>query len=473
MTPVTENTSVRLPLSQEAERIIAILRSAGHDAWLVGGAVRDLLCGERPQDEDVATAARPEQIRSALEGLGGRFIDRGGEKYGTVVLVLNGREFEVTTFRADGDYSDGRRPDTVAFGGSIDEDLRRRDFTINAMAYAPGEGLRDPFGGEKDLRAGRIRAVGDPEARLREDPLRMLRGVRFAIVRGAAVEAQTLAAIVQNAALLDRVSRERVGQELQKLVNAPHITDTALLHRSGLLGVISPAAERMFSCPQNTPWHCMDVGMHTCAVIERCRSPRVRLAALLHDTGKPLTKTVNARGYDSFPGHAAVSKAIAEDFLRGLRFSRSDTAYIAALVEQHDALNEVGAVKNPAKQFHSFLIQQQRMPDEFFRDLMELKWADFAGQAPAHPRRAEKEAGLHWLDRAFRAVLDGGLPRRVSNLAIGGGELMNLGITGRDIPPVQRELLRAVLEEPSRNTRGELLRRAEALAPSKGGKAPG
>ncbi len=323
---------IRLTIPRKAAQILRRLTDAGYEACVVGGCVRDSLLGRTPGDWDITTSALPSEVKAVFP----RTIDTGIE-HGTVTVRLGGESFEVTTFRVDGKYSDSRHPDSVSFTPSLSEDLRRRDFTVNAMAYHPEKGLVDLFGGLDDLKNGIIRAVGDPYERFDEDALRILRAVRFAAQLGFTIEPETLKAVSHFAPRLSLVSRERIQTELTKLLVSDHPDRFRLLYETGITAAHFPLFDQMMALPQNSPFHCLSVGEHTLAVLCAAEPDSIlRLTALLHDTGKVAAHTVDETGRDHFKGHNLISTEIAERFLKELRYDNRTVDLVTKLCRIHD-----------------------------------------------------------------------------------------------------------------------------------------
>ena len=314
-----------------AREALERLEQAGFEAWFVGGCVRDSLLGLAPGDWDVATSALPEETAACFAGL--PQVD-AGKKHGTVAVVLSGQLVEITTYRVDGAYSDSRHPDGVAFSPRLEDDLSRRDFTVNAMAWHPRRGLVDPFGGREDLSRRMLRCVGDPRRRFGEDALRVLRCLRFASQLGFSIQRETDRALWEFEGPLLTLSAERVREELTKLLcgeNAPQV----LREYSGVFFPLLPELEPMCGCTQETPYHCYTVWEHTLHVVEKApRTPTLRWAALLHDSGKPPAKFFEA-GVAHFYGHAKLSAQRAESLLARLRFSTRDRERVVSLVAAH------------------------------------------------------------------------------------------------------------------------------------------
>ena len=324
---------MKIQIPEKANEIITTLTAAGYEAYVVGGCVRDAILGREAADWDITTNARPEQVKALFP----RTVDTGLQ-HGTVT-VLNGKEgFEVTTYRIDGEYLDGRHPEQVLFTPNLLEDLKRRDFTINAMAYNEKEGLVDAFGGIGDLERGQIRCVGDPRERFTEDALRILRAVRFSAQLDFEIEAETKAALAEFAPRLTKVSAERIQVELMKLLTSDHPEVFRVVWETGITAVILPEFDACMETPQHNPHHCWNVGEHilrTLTGVEKDKA--LRWAALLHDMGKPATRTTDEQGIDHFHGHAKLGAEMANGILRRLKFDNDTRKRVVRLVEFHDA----------------------------------------------------------------------------------------------------------------------------------------
>ena len=307
------------------------LEESGFAAYVVGGCVRDHLLGLTPSDYDMCTAALPEQTEAIFAD---HRLVLAGKKHGTVGVVTEDGVIEITTFRTEGDYRDNRHPEWVAFVPDIEQDLARRDFTVNAMAYSPVRGYADPFGGQKDLEQKILRAVGDPQRRFREDSLRILRGVRFAVRYGLTPEQQTLDAMISLRYLMDNLARERVFDELCKLL--PLVSADDLIRFAPLLAAVIPEVETCIGFQQHNPHHTHDVYGHTAQVVEGVPKDLVlRWAALLHDVGKPRTFSLDETGRGHFYGHAKESAVLADAILRRLKSPTPLREQVVLLIEQH------------------------------------------------------------------------------------------------------------------------------------------
>ena len=436
---------IRLPA--HAARAIEQLEGAGFETWAVGGCVRDSLRGAAPHDWDLCTAARPEQMKAVFAG---ERVLETGLKHGTLTLLTDGGPLEITTFRADGGYSDGRHPDAVRFVGSVEDDLARRDFTVGAMAWHPARGLCDPYGGLDDLQDGILRAVGDPDARFTEDGLRILRAVRFASQLGFAVEPQTAAAMRRQVGRLNCVAAERVREELTRML-CGRFVQRALLSYRDVLAAVLPELVPMFDCAQQNPHHLYDVWEHSVRAVGQMPAvPALRWAMLLRDCGKPACKTIDEKGVGHFYGHPKVSREIAERIVQRLRFSGAESARILLLVEQHDRpLGE-----------NDKLVRRRlsQIGEARFRDLLAIKKGDAVGQG-THP---EDVAWLYGMEQCLDRVLAADACFSLRQLAVNGDDMLALGLSGPAVGAMLHDLLRAVIDEQADNTRGALLALARA-----------
>lgn len=436
---------MRLP--EHAARAIARLEAAGFEAWAVGGCVRDSLRGAAPHDWDLCTAARPEQMQAVFAG---ERVLETGLKHGTLTLLTDGGPLEITTFRTDGGYSDGRHPDGVRFVGNIADDLARRDFTVGAMAWHPERGLYDPFGGQTDLQNGVLRAVGDPDTRFQEDALRILRAVRFASQLGFSVEPETAAAMRRQAARLDCIAAERIREELTGML-CGRFVQRALMEFADVIGCVLPEVTPMFGCAQQNPHHLYDVWEHSVRATGQVPAePVLRWSMLLHDCGKPACKTVDGNGVGHFYGHPKVSREIAAQITRRLRFSGEDSARILLLVEQHD--RPLGDTDKLVRR------RLSRIGEGRFRDLLAIKKGDAVGQG-THP---EDIAWLYDMETRLNRILAADACLSLRQLAVNGNDMVSLGLSGPAVGEMLRALLDAVIDEQADNTRDALLAFARA-----------
>ena len=439
-------------LSPGAAAVMRRLNGADYQAYLVGGCVRDALLGRPVHDHDLCTDATPEQMLACLTGL--RVIPTG-IAHGTLTVLCDGEAIEVTTFRCDGAYApDHRHPQQVRFVPSLEEDLRRRDFTVNAMAWHPDTGLIDPFGGRQDLQAGVLRCVGDPAQRLREDALRILRGLRFAAHYQWSPEPQTAAAMHQLRGLLSHISGERIFSELKGWLAAPDPSQT-LLTFADVVSTILPELAPAVGFDQKSRYHCYDVYTHS--VYALCRVPPepepVRLALLLHDSGKPSCCT-EQDGVRHFYGHAAESERLARQALTRLKADRRTLDTVALLVRRHDDPIE----PTPAA-VRRWL---NRLGEDTLRKLLLVKMGDTLAHAPATtvPRRRAVEQAGRVLDQVIAARDCFSL----KDLAVGGQDLLALGFApGPALGSVLQTLLAQVVDGALPNERTALLAAAEQL----------
>ena len=418
------------------------LHNAGFAAYVVGGCVRDSLLGRTPGDWDITTAARPQQVHEALTGV--TVLDTGLQ-HGTVTAVVDGMRLEITTFRTEGTYSDHRRPDSVTFARTVEEDLSRRDFTVNAMAYSPVTGLVDPFGGQADLQAGILRAVGDPQKRFDEDALRILRGLRFAARLGFAIEPDTSDAMHRQKHLLSALAQERIQAELLPTLCAPHCVEVLRQYRE-IFAVILPEIAPMFDFDQQNKHHMYDVWEHTLHTLEHVApQPDLRLAMLLHDCAKPARFTIDFRGDGHFYGHAAKGALIARQALERLRCSKELTERVALLIYHHD--HDIMPTRK------SLLRWLGKLKPDNLRDLLRLKIADNLAQ---HPKYLRVERFQHTLDQLEALLAEQPCFDR-SGLALKGGDLVALGYTGPAVGQALDRLVAAVIDGAVSNDRVSLL----------------
>lgn len=443
----------RIQLPEDVKKIISTLEGSGFEAYAVGGCVRDAVYGRKPHDWDITTSAAPQEVKKLFR----RTIDTGIQ-HGTVTVMLKNTGYEVTTYRVDGEYHDHRRPESVTFTRSLTEDLKRRDFTINAMAYNDTAGLVDLYQGREDLEKGVIRCVGDPEKRFEEDALRIMRAVRFAAELGFTIDLDTAEAARKHAPALQDVSAERIETELTKLLVSEHPEELLTMADLGITAVILPEFDRMLATPQNTPWHIYDVGRHTVAVIRNVKPTKVmRYAALLHDSGKPDCRTTDEKGRDHFKGHAAVSEKIASKVLHRLKMD-NDTIYtVRKLVYWHD-WGIYGDIS--LKTFRRGL---SKMGPAYWEGFVGLRIGDILGQNPAYHQQESLDNLRHLMEMKQQCDEEKA-PMSVKDLAIGGKDLMAAGIApGPEMGKILHALLEEVLEDPARNEKDTLLRRAGEL----------
>jgi len=438
-----------IQLPKGAENIIQNLEAAGFDAYAVGGCVRDSLMGRVAGDWDITTSAYPNDIKRVFKG---RHMIDIGERHGTIAVKSAGEYFEVTTFRIDGAYGDGRRPDSVSFTDDLREDLSRRDFTINAMAYNHKAGLVDYFGGLDDVRRGIVRCVGDAATRFGEDYLRIKRAYRFCATLGFALADDARLAAIGGKANLRHIAAERLQAEFCKLLLADFDScfDKVEMFFDDISDAIFPEIARLKGFAQNTPYHRHDVYRHTLEVLRRMPSDlALRLAALFHDVGKFNTRTEDDKGIHHFYGHAKSSRAIAESVLKRLKFDNATTSRVLALVERHDMriTPDRLAVKRLINKFGT----------EAARDLLTLQAADNMSKSKlAEDARLQDVLAATELLNEIAASDDA---LKISDLTISGEDVMReLGIgPSAEVGRQLARLMDAVLENPSANNRETLL----------------
>ena len=434
---------MKIELPRKVVLIIKNLQRHGYDAYAVGGCVRDSILNRKPEDWDITTSAKPEQVKRIFR----RTVDTGIE-HGTVTVLIGKDGFEVTTCRVDGLYEDGRHPKEVTFTSRLEEDLKRRDFTINAMAYNDDERLVDAFGGMRDLNYHLIRCVGDPKERFSEDALRILRAVRFSAQLAFPIEPETAEAIKSLAPNLEKISAERIQAELVKLLVSDHperIQDACEL---GITKVVLPEWDDMVGVKQNTPHHKYDVAAHTVHALQNVKNDKVlRLTMLFHDMGKPVMKTTDENGRDHFKGHAIASEQIAKTVMKRLKFDNDTIRKVTKLVAYHDyRMEPTGA--NVRRAMHEIGV-------ELFPYYLAVRLADTKAQS-SYERRGKLE-NIIQIRELYRNALRNKECVTLKDLAVTGTDLINLGIApGKELGTLLNELLDMVIEDPAWNQKGKL-----------------
>lgn len=435
---------MRIELPQKVIDIITKLKEAGFEAYAVGGCVRDSILGRMPDDWDITTSALPAQVKELFR----RTVDTG-IAHGTVTVLLQGEGFEVTTYRIDGAYTDSRHPEQVTFTASLAEDLKRRDFTINAMAYNEEEGLVDIFHGLSDIQRRMIRCVGCPAERFSEDALRMMRAVRFAAQLGYEIEEGTCTAIKQHAPALKHISAERIQTELVKLLLSPHPDYIRLAYELGVTREVLPEFDEMMCTPQHNPHHCYDVGGHTICALRHIRAEKaLRLAVLLHDVGKIRTRTTDSEGIDHFYRHPQAGEAMAREILRRMKFDNHTTDLVCRLVKYHDILiaPEEAAMRRA----------MNRAGEDIVPLLFEIKRAD--AMAQNQEMREEKLAAIGRLNEIYTQVLEKKQCVSIKTLAVSGKDLIAAGVApGPGMGQMLDQMLQLVLQQPECNEKSYLL----------------
>lgn len=436
---------MKIQLPEKVNTIIQTLQEHGYEAYAVGGCVRDSLLGREPGDWDITTSASPDETKKLFA----RTVDTGIE-HGTVTVLLGKEGFEVTTYRIDGKYEDSRHPTEVIFTRNLREDLLRRDFTINAMAYNDTEGIVDIFGGMDDLKRKIIRCVGNARERFGEDALRIMRGVRFAAQLGFSLEKETKEAMTELAPTLEKISAERIQTELVKLLvsDSPELIREA--YHLGITAVILPEFDEMMRTGQETKYHRYDVGEHTVQAV--CNVPPdkvLRLTMLLHDVAKPEMKTVDADGTAHFKGHDIRGEQKAKEILRRLKFDNDTIHKVTKLVRWHDY--RMPAEKKNVRKAMS------KISAELFPMYLLVKRADIL--AHSMYRREEELENLSGLQKCYEEIVADHECVSLKQLAVTGTDLIGTGMKpGKQIGEVLNELLRIVLEYPEFNNKEHLLR---------------
>ncbi len=453
---------MRIEIPENVEYIIDTLTKAGFEAYAVGGCVRDTILGRTPGDWDITTSAKPQEVKQLFQ----RTIDTGIE-HGTVTIMMKKTGYEVTTYRIDGEYEDNRHPKSVEFTSNLVEDLKRRDFTINAMAYNPTTGLVDEFDGIKDLENKVIRCVGCAEDRFDEDALRILRAVRFAAQLGFTIEEKTTKAITAKASHLTSISAERIRVELVKLLTSSNPDMLLTASELGITKVILPEFDTMLKTPQTNPHHIYNVGVHTMESVKAMRQLVLQgdypkealeidqrdytvlcLTMLLHDIGKPQCRTIDETGRDHFHGHPSVSAQMAREILRRLKFDNYTTNLVTRLVASHDERTTPKPVR------------VRRAANTIGTDIMEMLFlvqkADISAQNPT--TFAEKYERVEKVSEVYHECLKNGDPMSQKELAINGKDLIEQGFEpGQSLGALLTKLLEDVLVEPKHNTKEQLL----------------
>lgn len=436
---------MRIQLPEKVTKIIATLEAAGCEAYAVGGCVRDSILGRKPDDWDITTSAKPAEVKRLFL----RTVDTG-IKHGTVTVLLEKEAFEVTTYRIDGTYEDGRHPNEVSFTASLQEDLRRRDFTINAMAYNEKDGLIDLYGGLADLETGVVRCVGKAAERFEEDALRMLRAVRFSAQLGFWIEEETGEAIRALAPNLQKISAERIQTELVKLVISPHPDYLRTAYELGITAQILPEFDLCMETPQRHRHHCYDVGEHILHSMLFVEPDKVlRLGMLFHDIGKPQTLTIDADGTTHNKRHPVEGEKITRKVMRRLKFDNDTTDKVTKLVLYHDydiAPTEAGVRR-----------AVNRIGEDIFPLIFTVRRADIAAQSDY--MRREKLEKVACIERLYQEILKNKDAVSLKDLAVTGNDLIAEGIPpGRQIGERLHELLERVLDDPSLNEKETLLK---------------
>lgn len=435
---------MKISLPKDVEYIINTLQRAGYEAYAVGGCVRDTILNREPDDWDITTSAKPMEIKKLFPVT----IDTGIQ-HGTVTVLRNHVGYEVTTYRIDGEYADNRHPKEVIFTASLKEDLLRRDFTINAMAYNHEDGIIDEYGGLNDISDGIIRCVGNPYDRFSEDALRIMRAVRFSAQLGYRIEEETSKAIVKLAPNLSTISAERINTELTKLLLSPNPDYLRDACRLGITRVVLPEFDKCMECEQVNPHHCYSVGEHTLHSLRFVPNDRVlRYTMLFHDFGKPDTRSVGEDGRMHFYGHPLVSERMASDIMHRLKFDNDTLHAVKLLCRNHDL--EIIEDKKHVRR------AMNKLGSDNFSKLLMVKRADCMAQSDY--KREEKLASLDKLESIYNEIVSAKECVCMKDLAVCGRDLIDLGVKpGPAMGVILGELLSKVIDEPSLNDREVLL----------------
>ena len=440
-----------MDMPKNVDTAINLLQSAGFEAYAVGGCVRDSLLGKTPNDWDITTSAKPEDMKSVFINF--HCIDTG-IKHGTVTVVIDGEPLEITTFRLDGEYEDNRHPKSVTFTSNLGADLGRRDFTVNAMAYSKMTGTVDLFGGQNDLKNKIIRCVGDPDRRFNEDALRILRALRFASALDFEIEEKTAQSLLKNRALLGNISEERIAKELLKLVCGKG-AKRILTDFAPVLFEILPELQPMYKNSHDNPHHCYDIYEHTLIAVESIDpEPTLRFAMLLHDCGKPAVKKFDENGVAHFYGHQRISAEISAQILARLKVSNKFRDEILFLVSNHDRWELYENTEKMPRYLSKFGL-------DGVLKLLKVMRADVLAQSPEYRYRLDQIADAEEIAKNLAAQKPG---LSLSELQINGRTLMDIGIPqGRKLGAVLAQLLDEVIDGVTKNTQEALTTRAREI----------
>lgn len=437
---------MKINIPSDANELIHTLQNHGNSAYVVGGCVRDSIIGRQIHDWDICTSATPDEM---LEIFKDKKVIETGLKHGTITVVVKGESYELTTFRIDGKYSDSRRPDSVIFTSSLIEDLKRRDFTINAMAYNDDEGLIDPFGGLEDIEYKKIQCVGSAKDRFGEDALRILRAIRFASQLEFVMTPETSYEINKQYKNLKNISIERINSEFCKIAASRDFCVEMVLYKD-VFALFIPELKDMFEFQQNNPYHDYDVYSHTVHSIEQCKSDNlvVRLAVFFHDIGKPHSFQDGEDGIRHFKGHGKVSADITDNIMKRLKFDNETRNNVVELVYYHDATFEVGK-KYVRRWINKIGVEQ-------FRRLLEVRKADILGQKESYEQyRINK---VNNIKQILEEVLREETCFTLKDLAVNGNDLMSIGYKeNKELGNTLNELLRLVIDEECPNKKEKLL----------------
>lgn len=435
-----------MKISEDAEKLINILSDNGCKAYAVGGCVRDYLLGKPEKDIDITTSAKPETVEEILKQNNIKVIETGLQ-HGTVTAVLNGENYEITTFRKDGEYKDNRRPESVSFVDDVKEDLSRRDFTINAMAYNHKEGIVDLFGGKKDIDNKVIRAVGNADLRFKEDALRIMRALRFSATLCFDIEESTKKAIFDNMYLLDNIAKERIFTELKKLLAGDNALQVLDAYKE-VIGVVIPELKPAFDCVQNNPWHIYNVYDHIIHAVDAApKDEIIRLTMLLHDIGKPSVKTTDEKGIDHFKFHAPVGADIAKKVLKRFKVSNEVYDKVTTLIRYHQCVENVDDIR--VKRWLA------KIGADYTKVLFKVRISDLYAHNPDKIGYELKK--LNELLIELDEIVAAGEAFKISDLAVNGNDLIALGYKGKEIGEKLNEILMLVVDDRLNNMKEDIV----------------
>lgn len=441
---------MKIALPRDVKFIIDRLHDAGYEAYAVGGCVRDSILGREPDDWDITTSAKPMEVKRLFRPT----IDTGLQ-HGTVTVLKDHVGYEVTTYRIDGIYEDGRHPKGVTFTSDLKEDLLRRDFTINAMAYNDEEGLIDEYGGLADIENKVIRCVGDPKERFTEDALRMMRAVRFAAQLGYKIDDDTREAVKELYPRLDMISAERIQIELCKLITSDNPAHLRIAYELGITSVVLPEFDRCMKQEQHHIHHCYSVGEHILHAMENTEPDRtLRYTMLFHDIAKPQCRVVDEEGKEHYYGHDVVSAELSHDIMKRLKFDNDTLKKVETLVRNHDlsVSDDHRAVRRA----------MNKLGKDMFPLLIKVKHADVLAQSDY--MRQEKLSHLARLEQIYNDIIEKDQGTQISDLMIDGSDIIALGVTpGPGIGEILKQLLELVLDDPEINSKERLLTEAKKL----------
>lgn len=441
---------MKINLPRDVKYIISRLQDAGYEAYAVGGCVRDTILCREPDDWDITTSAQPYEIKSLFNPT----IDTGIQ-HGTVTVLRNHVGYEVTTYRIDGEYEDSRHPKEVLFTSNLKEDLLRRDFTINAMAYNDTDGLVDEYNGIGDIKASIIRCVGDARERFSEDALRMMRAIRFSAQLGYSIDEGTKKAIKELYPNLKKISAERICTELTKLLVSNHPDYLRVAYELGITSIILPEFDECMRCEQNNPHHCYNVGEHLLHSMLAVENDKVlRFATLFHDFGKPVCISVDEEGVNHFKGHSDESAKMAHDIMKRLKFDNDTLGKVEKLVKYHDVKIELS--KKAVRKM------MNKIGVELFPYLLLVKEADILAQSQFMRKEKEDEIALLW--KYYDEIVEKAECVTIKDLAISGKDLIEIGMKpGPQLGDVLNKILEIVLDDPYKNSKECLLQIAREL----------